>query len=98
MLNFKRGLGCRERQPYLPNTNESETLSILIFVLDRFKDSVRVLASQAIALIGVPSFRSGGRDGEDEVLVCPQELLPQPLLAQDFVKVDFKQSATIVQA
>ena len=58
-------------------------------MLDRLKDSVGVLASQAIPLIGVPSLRPGCRDREDEVLVCPQELLPQPILAKDLVEIDF---------
>lgn len=77
----------------VPDANESDTLPILIFPLNCFEDGVSVLASQAIPCIGVPSLRARRRNCEDEIFVCPQELLPQPLLAQDSVKVDFRQLA-----
>lgn len=79
----------------VPDANESNTIPLFIFVLNCFKDSVGMLASQAIPCIGVTSLRVGRCDGEDEVFVCPQELLPQPLFAQDPVEIDCKQSARL---
>lgn len=73
-----------------PDANESNTLPFFILVLDCFKDGVGVLASQAVPCIGVTSLRTGRCDGEDEVFVRPQKLLPQPLFAQDSVQIDFK--------
>lgn len=49
-----------------------------------------MLASQAIPIIGVSSRRAWRRDREDEVFVCPQELLPQLLFAQNPIEIDFK--------
>lgn len=79
----------------VPDANESDTLPILIFLLNCFEDGVGVLVSQTIPCIGVTSLRDRRRDGKDEVLVRPQELLPQPLLAQDSVQIDFKLSAKL---
>lgn len=74
----------------VPDKNESNIIPILVFVLDGFKDGIGMLARQAIPEIGVSSLRAWRRDREDEIFVCPQELLPQLLFAQNPIEIDFK--------
>lgn len=60
----------RKAQIDVPDSNKSNILSFLVFVLDSFKDGICVLASQAVPCIGVPSLCAGRRDREYEVFVC----------------------------
>lgn len=87
---FHQVLLSGNRKVDVPDANQSNFLTLLVFVFDCFKYGIGVLASQAIPCIGVSSLCAGRRDREDEVLICLQQLLPQLLLTQDPVEVDLK--------